>query len=302
MLDFIKLCRDKNISYLESGHHHCHDGWVQVHCPFCTEGIHGWHLGFSLEKGNLNCWRCGSHSAWEWLNVVFKNREESAKQIYKLYSINSASSVSATPIKVRGKKAKQPEGMEPLSKVHKQYLADRKFDYKKLVDEWNIQGTKNLSNEGWWWRIIAPVNNVSGSTVAYTGRALRPSVLPRWKFSREEEMSEDPKKLIYGIDKVQDRVLIVEGVSDVWRLGPGSAALLGIDWKVEQVFILKNYKHRFIMFDPEPEAQKRAVGLANWLAPFPGNTEIITGIGSDPGDLKQKEADNIMKELEFLND
>jgi len=301
MLDFIKLCRDKNIPYLESGHHHCHDGWVQTHCCFCSDGTYGWHLGFSLEGGNLNCWRCGSHSAYDFLSAVFKDRGESSKQIYKQYSINSTSSISATPIRVRKKKAKPPSHIEPLSKIHKQYLTDRKFDYKKLVDEWNIQGTKNLSNDGWWWRIIAPIRDGEGSTVAYTGRALHPSVAPRWKFSREEEMSEDPKKLIYGIDKVQNRVLIVEGVSDVWRFGAGAVALLGIDWKEEQAHILRNYKYRFIMFDPEKQAQKQAMKLAHWLSPFPGETDVIYDMSSDPGDIDQEEADRTMKELGFDN-
>jgi len=83
------------------------------------------------------------------------------------------------------------------------------------------------------------------------------------------------------------------------RMGIGSVSIMGIDWKIEQAFILKDFKYRFIMFDPEPKAQKQAQKLAAWLAPFPGETEIISGLKTDPGDLSQEEANKFMKELGF---
>jgi len=51
------------------------------------------------------------------------------------------------------------------------------------------------------------------------------------------------------------------------------------------------------MFDPEIKAQKKAEELANWLSAIPGDTEIISGLQSDPGGLSQEEADEIMLEL-----
>ena len=93
--------------------------------------------------------------------------------------------------------------------------------------------------------------------------------------------------------------MVTEGIFDVWRMGIGSIGLFGIDWKQEQASILKKFTHRFIMFDPETQAQKRAKELASWLSPFPGETEIITGLKTDPGDLSQTKADNIMKKLGF---
>jgi hypothetical protein len=91
--------------------------------------------------------------------------------------------------------------------------------------------------------------------------------------------------------------VFVEGATDVWRLGVGAVAVLGIDWKKEQVAILKNFSRRFVMFDPEPLAQKRAEKLAESLSLYGGETEVITGLKCDPGDLPQDEADQIMKEL-----
>jgi len=297
MLDFITLCKEFNIPYLESGHHHCHEGWIQTHCPFCADGTHGWHLGFGIEKGNMNCWRCGSHPIYKFLSTVLQNRGISVKQILKLYG-KDRTVIPKKEAKPRRRKTKQPPNMGLFSNSHFSYLIQRRFNPPKLRREWNLKGTKGISSE-WSWRIIAPIFNESELIVSYAGRSLNPKAKPKWKFSHKEEMSDDPKKMIYGIEKAQDRVLIVEGISDVWRMGVGAVALLGIDWKIEQAFILKNFSHRFIMFDPEIQAQKKAKELADWLAPFPGETEIISGLPSDPGDLDQDEANRYMKELGF---
>jgi len=297
MLDFTRLCKDFNIPFLESGHHHCHEGWIQVHCPFCTDGTDGWHLGFNIEHGNMNCWRCGSHHITQFLFITLKHRGVSVGQILRLYN-HDRIILPKKEQRPRRKKAKKPLHMESLSKIHRQYLKKRGFIPSKLAQEWSLSGTKGLSGS-WSWRVITPIFNVSWQIVAYIGRAINPETKPKWKISHNEEMSEEPKKLLYGIQKIKDRVLIVEGPSDVWRMGPGAVAVLGINWKEEQAFILKNVSHRFIMFDPEKEAQKQAEKLAAWLAPFPGETEIISGLKTDPGDLNQDEANKIMKELGF---
>lgn len=92
-------------------------------------------------------------------------------------------------------------------------------------------------------------------------------------------------------------MVIVEGPTDVWRLGPGAVATLGVDWTVEQALQLKDYSRRYIMFDPDSPGQRRAQGLADWLGMFDGETELIEEMSSDPGGLPQAEADQIMKEL-----
>lgn len=292
MLDFIRLCKEQNIQYLESGHHHSHEGWAQINCPFCTDGTHGWHLGYSLERGNMNCWRCGSHSIYDYFKIVLPNK--SVKQILNQY--NDATFLPEKKMmKPRTKKAKRPPGLTSLYPVHEKYLKDNKFK-KGIIKEWDLQATSGTSGE-WCWRIIAPISDRAGVVTGYAGRALQKEIRPRWKFTRNEEMSADPKRMLYGIDRVQDRVLIVEGVSDVWRMGAGAVAVFGIDWNVEQAFILKDFSHRFILFDPEREAQKRARELAEWMAVFPGETEIISGFETDPGEMSQNQADEIKKEL-----
>ena len=185
-----------------------------------------------------------------------------------------------------------------MSPCHHKYLKDRNLDPLLMEATWGLKGTRYLSG-GWNWRIIAPIHNINGRVIAYTGRTLSTEIKPRWKMTPKVNMRDDPKKLIYGIEKanVKRGVLIVEGPSDVWRMGPGAVGLLGIDWSVEQAGILRQFKRRFVLFDPGFTSQKQAHKLACWLAPLSGETEILSGFSSDPGDLPQDEANNIMREL-----
>jgi hypothetical protein len=91
--------------------------------------------------------------------------------------------------------------------------------------------------------------------------------------------------------------VVVEGAADVWRLGPGAVATLGIDWKSPQAEELRLYPKRFIIYDPEPKAQAKAEELAKWLSSFKGHTEVVSGFKTDPGKFSDRLACKVMKEL-----
>lgn len=296
MLDFDKFCRKYRIEYLEQGHHHCHEGWIQTHCPFCSDGKDGYHLGFNIAKGNLNCWRCGSHSIWDFISTILniKDKHTLGKIVAQFQKEGFR---QRAPKDKRTGKVVAPKGIHELQDIHKRYLISRKFDPDKLVEDWHIQATSCYS-EIWNWRIIIPIFNSLGGIVAYQGRAVYKNTRPKYQTSKKDEMACDPKMVIYGIHNIPgDSIIIVEGVPSVWRLGPGTVATLGIDWKEEQANIFRQFSNRYIMFDPEDQAQKRAKKLAEWLSYFKGTTEVISGLPCDPGDLDQAEADKIRKEL-----
>lgn len=189
--------------------------------------------------------------------------------------------------------------MGPLAPQHIKYLRSRNFDPDKLTKLWDLTGTQHLSGE-WSWRVIIPVKTASGQVIAYQGRSISPTAKPKYKMSRDEDILEEPQGLLYGLQwATGDDIIIVEGATGVWRLGPGTLATFGIDWKLPQANKLRKYKRRFILFDPEPQAQKRAQELAEWLSYFPGTTEILTGFDTDPGDFTEKQAEEIRQELKL---
>lgn len=294
MIDWIRLLKDTGIPYRLTGDRACHEGWVQVPCPFCSPDKENWYLGLSLLSGAINCWKCGPHGILQTVSAMRISKVAGGEIRLSDYETGS----TFTKKQEVNRKLVEIPGQTPLSPIHKKYLCQRKFDVEKIVAEWDLKGTSNMSGR-WNWRITSPIKNKVGETVAYTGRSVNPDVSPRWLHSKNEEAGESPKKFLYGIEKVLHRVLIVEGPSDVWRMGPGAVATLGISWKWEQVYILQRIPNRFILYDPERTALKRAEMLAEALSGHGGVVEILKGHKKDPGDFYQRDADALMRELGF---
>lgn len=176
------------------------------------------------------------------------------------------------------------------------YLSHRGFDPVKLAEEWGVMAC-NMFGESWAWRIVIPVRDETGFVVAYQGRAIG-DVKPKYKFSDNKDCVVDPKHLIYGLDRVPGGdVLIVEGCPLVWKFGPGTVGTFGIDWTVEQANKLRIYDRKYLLFDPEPKAQMKALELAHHLSLFPGETEIISGFPGDLDSLTPEQVADLRKEL-----
>lgn len=185
-----------------------------------------------------------------------------------------------------------------MGRNHRNYLRSRHFRPDQLADTWDIEGTKYLSGE-WNWRLVFPIYDSQGVAQAYCGRSIDPDIKPKYKMTNNADMRVDPCKLLYGIHLVQDTVIVVEGPTDVWRLGPGAVATLGIDWKPEQAHILAGIPRRIIMFDPDDKAQRQAAKLAERLSMFRGSTELISDIPCDPGNMSQRYANELLDKLQF---
>lgn len=302
-IDFERFCRDNNLDHLTEGHHHCSTGWIQLHCPFCSGGNYGYHMGYSLEKGNFSCWRCGGKKTWDVFGRLLGTSDKKVigRTLRKYETDAKRKSISLAEIqRVRKRKCPEPPDLQSLMKQHKKYLRKRGFNPRKLQKYWNIKATGPFGLE-WKWRVVAPVYDLTGQICAYNGRIIREGIKPPYRFTANKDITVDPESVLYGLNQAdfEKGAVIVEGMFDVWRMGPGCVGVFGIKWTEQQANILRNFKRRFIMFDPEPEAQKQAQKLARWLSVFKGETEIITGLGCDPGDLPQKEADNIMRELDL---
>jgi len=296
VLDIVRLCTERHIPFLTSGHHHCRPGWVQLHCPNCTGGKSGYHLGFSLELGYFNCWRCGKIKITEavagLLHILRPGDVVEVLRQYQRHGPGPVARASHRPASL----APPPE-LAPLSRAHRAYLRGRGLSPSHLVRLWGLRGTTFLSG-AWNWRVVYPICDMSGRTVAWQGRAIHTGVEPRYKTTDTNLILIDPRAMIYGIHCIpSDAVVIVEGAVDVWRLGPGAVASLGIGWKHQQIEQLRAFNRRYVMFDPEPAAQRRACEVAAHLGQFRGTTEIIDGLSSDPGDMAQAEADRIMAAL-----
>lgn len=183
-----------------------------------------------------------------------------------------------------------------MTRPHRKYLEGRKFDPDALERKYGLLGTGYASGN-WNWRVVFPIRDGADQIVAWQGRSIGEAA-PKYKLSNDKDCLEDPRGMLYGLqDCSGDTIIIVEGATGVWRLGPGTVATLGIDWNVKQANKLRRFHRRFILYDPESLAQHKARQIAEHLAQFPGETEVLSGFETDPGEFPDELVRQIRQEI-----
>lgn len=280
-------------------HPHCTPNRVNIHCPFC-KGSRDFHLGIHLINAYGNCWRCGPHSILEIIHEILNISWREAYRILDEYSDVSGISLRRKKEKIKLTKVKLPVNLRPLIDLHKQYITDRKFSSEKIEDVWGIKSTDVIGD--YKHRIFIPIF-YRGEIVSFQCRTPYEHVGLRYKTCAKPHEKIHHKHILYGIDNVvDDTIVVVEGVTDVWRLGPGAVSTFGLGYTREQVFLISKFKNIFILFDNEPAAQETARKLAEEVAYITKKGRVIvvnSKTSGDPGDLPQEEANKLMLNIQL---
>jgi len=183
-----------------------------------------------------------------------------------------------------------------MTDAHKRYLRGRDFDPNRLETLWGLKGCGNTGP--YKFRIIAPVM-FQGELVSYQGRDITGRAELRYKACKLTEERVHHKDIVYGYDLVPGkRVVVVEGITDVWRLGPGAVATFGSQWTESQLLLLKDFEKVFVLFDPKDEkAVESGKELAQNLALFTKAESIVIEEWDDPGSASDEDAMEIMQIL-----
>ncbi len=163
-------------------------------------------------------------------------------------------------------------------------------------------------------RIIFPVNNISGDTIAFGGRILRDNKLAKYINSPETEFYKKGS-LIYNLDKAKDlrsktdNVLIVEGYMDVISVySSGIKNVIsnsGTALTERQISLIwKFFSNPIICLDGDESGQNAAVRIAERLFPLINeNDKIYFSImpeGKDPDDYIKKNGKEAL--IKLLNE
>jgi hypothetical protein len=281
---------------VSEGHKHCRPGWINTPCPFCS-GHEGFHLGFNTDSNYFFCWRCGWHPAWEVVGELLRLPKSKALSIVAEFPARPA--LRTRPERARERKqVRLPPAAAEWPRIHRDYLKGRGFGVERIVAEWGAVPTTYAAGP-YSWRIISPVH-FEGQLVSYhsrdvTGRADKPHMA----CPKDQELR-DHKHCLYGYDKVPGRaVVVVEGITDVWRLGPGAVATFGIQYSEVQVRLLRDFEQVIVLYDSgEPEARAQARKLAADLGTLNGKkVELVWLDVEDPALLPQADADSLMRDL-----
>lgn len=307
-MSILDLYQHYGIEVAPDGHKHSRSGWVNIRCPHCLGN--GYHLGFNLNAGYFYCWKCGGHRIDNTISKLLQLNTAQITEIIHTYHLKQRSRAidalnALKTVKIGAKSPyKRPSGLTTLKQVHLRYLARRGFDPDYLQEVWGLLATgptSKLDGIDFKLRILFPIlwagKEVSFQTRDYTGKQEL-----KYKTCPEVRERVHHKHILYGHSDIWNsrKAIIVEGAFDMWRFKGKAAATLGTGYTQEQVrLIAKTFDKVIIMFDPENTAQQRAQKLAAELLFRGVKTTVYKDLPNDPGDLPQRDADYILKELKL---
>lgn len=296
----IQYFEDRGIEYHTSGKN-VSSGWVEVTCPFPYCEDPSWHLGINLTTKLLNCHVCGAKGPVTRLIRELEGCSEvEANTIVEEFQDKSYTYLEKES-EVRSERVILPmEATEEMPSIHREYLQGRGFDPDYLIQKYGIKSCYNVGK--WKFRIIIPIY-MNGKLVAFTSRLMVEGVENPYKHCENKEAIIPVKECLYNVDSVKDTALIVEGVTDVWKIGDGTIGVFGIEVTQSQVlktFLLsrEGLKRAVLFFDFGAQAQRRAEKFAALLAKYIEVDIVEDTLGKgDPGDLTEKEVQELRLEI-----
>jgi len=298
-MDIEQLYQDFNIYYQTEGHKHCRPGWINTECPFCS-GNPGLHLGAALGTTVFYCWRCGWKPPAKAIAKLCGVSEDRARELIREYGGRRTKPKQHEPKPLQKKPFKFPSGTGPLSDRHKEYLRQRGFDPDYLERQWGLMSTgpvSTLDKADYRHRILIPIY-WNGRIASFQGRDVTGRSEIKYKACPKERERVHHQEIVYGLQSEwQGTGAVVEGVTDVWRLGTSAIATFGIEYTRSQVRILKkNFERMAVIFDDDPQAVRQADGLVAELR-FRGVEAWRVTIKGDPADLSDDETNQLLKEV-----
>uniref|UniRef100_A0A6M3L3K5 Putative DNA primase n=1 Tax=viral metagenome TaxID=1070528 RepID=A0A6M3L3K5_9ZZZZ len=185
---------------------------------------------------------------------------------------------------------------EELVQSHVNYLQKRNFDPKYLQIKYHIKSIGPASERAWSNRILIPYL-FKERIVTFTARdSTEFEWRPRYKACLPEESEIPIDHILYNINSVKEIAVIVEGPTDVWRMGDGFVAMGGLQWNSQRIYLLKDCKQVFIWPDKEHAALLFWEKLAHSLS-FIKDVRFVELSEGDPGSLDEDSARNFRREI-----
>lgn len=284
-LHIVKFYQDHYVPYTTEGTKHTRLGWVQTACPHCT-GHSGEHLGFNTQFGYFNCWRCGPHPVYQTLAKLTGLTIPAVKK--ELTAYHSRHPLVQQHISVKRQQFKFPSGTGDVLALHQKYLRRRGYDDERLQLVWGeMFGTKQcapLDGIDYKYRLLIPIR-LDEQIVSFQARDITNKSKLRYMACPKSRELLDHKHTLYGLDQCKENkwVMVVEGIFDAWRMGPGTVATFGIEFTRNQVCrLVDRFEKAYIIYDEETQATKQARKLQAELESYSIHTEVFKGMKGDP--------------------
>jgi len=285
--DIIQFCSNYSIPYVMSGKN-VSQNYIGLQDIYAVNDT-SYHLGFHKNKGFLTSWKSGHHFLNNYIQDVL---HISAKEAYKIIAEYSSDDVTYVDKAQTIKKSEFKIAKNSIKKSHGAFLRSRGFNATALKNKYDLR------SDG--YKIVIPVY-YENQIVSFQERDVRQKF---YKNCPLESAIMNNKDILYNWDNIfSSFVLIVEGVTDVWRLGDNSVCTFGTSWTRSQCLLLSKLdKEIIILFDNEAHAQRSAKKLAIELEMMGcsvsvNNTLLRDNNVNDPGELNDQVAKEYMQQL-----
>ena len=297
MFNIEKYFEDRSIDFHVEGEKNVTKGWVNIQCPFPGCSDPSWHLGINLDSLLINCYVCGTKGSVERVIQEIESCSfNQAQKIIKEYSSEEEIRIRK-PLFRSEKEVEQcilPDIDKTFHRKHYEYLKSRNFNADYIIKKYNLMSVYNIGR--YKFRIIIPYYYHS-KLICFNTRDITDKASLRYQFCDIENSVIEVKHTFYNIDSITDACIIVEGPSDVWRIGDGCIALSGKHFTQEQLLMLreKEIKKALVLYDADDIEERIGEKLANNLTgiiPWVEQVELDSG---DPGDLSLDEVKKIRR-------
>ena len=293
-----KLLQDHSIPYMTQ-HKNVRDGWIGMDCPFCGT-TEKYHMGYNLDEDYFSCWQCGGHSHKGVIARLLGVTYSKAEDILSKYG-GKPRIGEEHRIKVSTKQFALPTTV-PFNKQALHYLEKRGFsDPEQLIATWDLKYTgpsSKLDGLNYGNRILAPIY-WNQRLVSFQARDITNRHPAKYMACPPERERISHKHILYGpLDVNSRKAICVEGIVDTWKLGVNTFCTFGVKYTSEQLrLMVRLFDELIVLFDPEEIAQKRARNLVQRFQNYKGKKARVEVLSTDPGDLDEKEAIYIAKNL-----
>jgi hypothetical protein len=293
---------DKLIPYATDGKN-ISAGWLGIQCPFPDCGDPSNHLGIHLTKKFYSCWICGASGdiisliqeieqvSFTTAKMRVEEFQEMGESRHSPFFVTKGKSEYDSLLPTRFKPLVR--GAEPL--LVRSYFKRRNF----ALDICQKYGLGYVDGGEYQMRLIAPVYSrgrlVSFQAVDMTGKANVPYV-----DCPEDRALVHNKHLVYGIDHVAgEQLILVEGLTDKWRMGDDSSALFGKNYTSQQLLVISDKiaegRIKVVKVLLDPDATKQAEDLTMRIAQrfVAVRVKCINLECGDPADLSPEEAQRV---------
>ena len=291
-IDFERLSRERSLPSKRE-----RQGWLQINCPFCQD--ESFHLGYKLNGGYFNCYRCGGLGLIRVLRKLFP--AENLKRLIDSYSSSVPIFRPPTPKKKRLIVDVELPTNYPLKKAHQAYLLKRGFAPKRLEEDWGLRSTSHYGVYA--FRILIPVT-YRGKVVSFQTRDITDKAEVPYLAADAAIEARSIKHCLYGYDEARafnrDFVVVFEGVPSVWRWGKGAVATFGVGYTPEQVLLLSQWKTIVVWYDNDEAGLKNGKKLADELSVLGCTVHLCfcsPKQGKAPDEWPQKRADRMKHKL-----